>query len=100
MLVVNVVVVVAAAAQLRTGEIQLVSLEENAASNRKLGAMIRGIDWAKNSGRFLYNWTAGWVAAPLKYTWSEIPLNLGEIINVVNQVLAHAAASCLWSDVM
>jgi hypothetical protein len=74
-------------AQLRTGELQRVSLEENAARNRKLGLLVRASDYAQNSGRFLYNFTIGLVTGqPKKYEWSDVPLNLGEIIMLVNEV--------------
>lgn len=72
--------------QIRSGELELVSLEENAAQNRRLGTMIRALDWGKNAGRFTYNWTAGWFTQPKPYQWSEVPINLGEIIQLVNDV--------------
>ena len=36
-----------------------------------------------------YNWTAGWVAKPKEYKWTEQPINLGYILDLLNRVHAH-----------
>lgn len=73
--------------QFRTGELKRVSLEENAARNRKLGLLVRASDYAQNSARFLYNCSVGLMTGQSKkYAWTEVPLNLGEIIMLVNEV--------------
>lgn len=75
--------------KIRTGELKRVSLQENASHNRQLGWLVRGSDLLHNTPAALYNWTVGWVAQPKAYQWSEKPINLGEIIDLVNQVHAY-----------
>lgn len=75
--------------KIRRGEIEKRDVHDEARRMRAIGTMVRVADVAKNSGRALYNWTVGWVAPNLEYQWSTLPINLGEILDLLNKVHAH-----------
>ena len=72
--------------QVKAGKFKWQSLDESAAATKRIGIALRAGDWAANTGRAVYNWTAGWVVAPLPYAWTKPPINLAEVLKVVNEV--------------
>jgi aarF domain-containing kinase len=75
--------------KIRNGEIERRDVDDEARRGKLIKLAVVGSNVAKNSGRFLYNWTAGWVTKPKKYEWEAAPINLGEILRLLNQVHAH-----------
>jgi hypothetical protein len=65
------------------------TLEENKAYNERITKLLLTKDIVANAPRFLYNWTVGLVATRKPYVWSETPINLGHVIDVINRVHAH-----------
>lgn len=53
-------------------------------------ASVQALDWAKNTGRFFYNYTLGLVTGNYKsYRWTSMPLNIPAILRVLFDVHAH-----------
>jgi aarF domain-containing kinase len=55
------------------------TLDDAARRTRLLWYYLRATDCAYNAARLVYNWTAGWVAAPRSYQWCDPPVNLAEV---------------------
>jgi len=58
----------------------------------RIRSLIRASDYARNAPRFAWNWTLGWVLPRrwrLAYRWSELPLNLGDILDTLLRVHAY-----------
>jgi len=71
------------------GEIEMRSIEEEASRTKVVQRAIFAMDVAKNTGRALFNATVGWFGPTKEYKWSEQPINLGEVLDVLNRVHAH-----------
>ncbi|KAJ9454528.1 putative serine/threonine-protein kinase abkB [Diplonema papillatum] len=81
--------------KLKSGELELKSLEEQAKELRAVALWMRVRDWARNFSVFLlnltpapylYNLAVEGRLAPCPFTWSVIPVNLGEIMRTLVDV--------------
>ena len=75
--------------QIRSGKLKRLTLQESKEQNQRIARLLLAKDVVTNTPAFLYNWTVGLVASRRPYVWTEAPINLGHVIDVINRVHAH-----------
>eukprot|EP00929_Paragymnodinium_shiwhaense_P082772 TRINITY_DN43788_c0_g1_i2.p1 TRINITY_DN43788_c0_g1~~TRINITY_DN43788_c0_g1_i2.p1 ORF type:complete len:583 (-),score=170.92 TRINITY_DN43788_c0_g1_i2:833-2581(-) len=64
------------------------------AAIRAYSAVVGMQDTIRNVAAFGYNWTLGWLGAPIHYAWSPRPVNVHQVVSELFQV----QAKCIFED--